>query len=74
MNTFILGLIVGAIASLSVGGIVIEMKQRKQNKNSRLKYATRKHKMIELRMKGMTLERISKRTGVPVSTVHRYVR
>ena len=74
MSMFLLGLLVGGIVSVAVSGIIIEMKDREREKSSRLKYATRKHKMIELRMKGKTLEQISKRTGVPVSTVHRYVR
>tara|TARA_R100000406_G_scaffold48417_1_gene32535 strand:- start:196 stop:420 length:225 start_codon:yes stop_codon:yes gene_type:complete len=74
MNLFILGVITGIVASLAVAGIIMEMKEREKAKESRLKYADMRRRMKRMRMTGMTLERISKRTGVPVSTVHRYVR
>ncbi len=73
MNMFILGFITGVLTCLSVAGIIIEMKEREKAKESRLKYAAMRRRMKRMRMTGMTLERISKRTGVPVSTVHRYV-
>jgi len=73
MNTFVFGFIAGVLTCLSVAGIIIEMKEREKAKASRLKYADMRRRMKRMRMTGMTLERISKRTGVPVSTVHRYV-
>ncbi len=70
---FILGLLLGSIATIAVSGIVLEMRQRNRDINNRYKYQHRIPQIRSLRMTGLSVREISKRTGIPKSTVHNYL-
>jgi len=70
---FILGLLLGSIATLAVSGIMLEMRQRNRDMNNRYKYQHRIPQIRSLRMTGLSVREISKRTGIPKSTVHNYL-
>ena len=70
---FILGLLLGCIATLAVSGIMLELRQRNRDMNNRYKYQHRIPQIRSLRMTGMSVREISKRTGIPKSTVHNYL-
>jgi|TARA_R100000479_G_scaffold89174_1_gene43583 hypothetical protein len=73
MNMFIFGFLVGCIATLAVSGIVLELRQRQRDTNNRYKYQHRIPQVRSLRMTGLSVREISKRTGIPKSTVHNYL-
>ena len=70
---FILGLLLGSIATLAVSGIMLELRQRNRDMNNRYKYQHRIPQIRSLRMTGLSVREISKRTGIPKSTVHNYL-
>ena len=70
---FILGLLLGCIATLAVSGIMLELRQRNRDMNNRYKYQHRIPQIRSLRMTGWSVREISKRTGIPKSTVHNYL-
>lgn len=70
---FILGLLLGSIVTLAVSGIVLELRQRNRDMNNRYKYQHRIPQIRSLRMTGLSVREISKRTGIPKSTVHNYL-
>lgn len=70
---FILGILLGSIATLAVSGIMLELRQRNRDMNNRYKYQHRIPQIRSLRMTGLSVREISKRTGIPKSTVHNYL-
>ena len=70
---FVLGLLLGSIATLAVSGIMLELRQRNRDMNNRYKYQHRIPQIRSLRMTGLSVREISKRTGIPKSTVHNYL-
>ena len=70
---FILGLLLGSIATIAVSGIMLELRQRNRDMNNRYKYQHRIPQIRSLRMTGLSVREISKRTGIPKSTVHNYL-
>ncbi len=70
---FTLGLLLGSIATIAVSGIMIELRQRNRDMNNRYKYQHRIPQIRSLRMTGLSVREISKRTGIPKSTVHNYL-
>ena len=73
MMAFILGLFIGSIATIAVTGIAFEMRDRKLAKSKRYKYSSSIAEVRNMRMTGMSVREISKTTGIPKSTVHRYL-
>jgi DNA invertase Pin-like site-specific DNA recombinase len=69
----LLGFISGVLAVLAVSGIYLELQERREAQNNRMKYASQIRKVRTLRKKGMTIREISRRTWIPKSTVHRYL-
>ncbi len=70
---FIFGLLLGSIATLAVSGIMLELRERRKRSSSRYKYEHRIPQVRSLRMTGMSVREIAKRTGIPKSTVHNYL-
>lgn len=70
---FILGLLLGSIATIAASGIMLELRQRNRDMNNRYKYQHRIPQIRSLRMTGLSVREISKRTGIPKSTVHNYL-
>ena len=70
---FIFGLLIGCIATLAVSGIMLELRERRRRSASRYKYEHRIPQVRSLRMTGLSVREISKRTGIPKSTVHNYL-
>jgi len=71
--TFFLGVIVGALGSLAISSILLEMRERRLSRSGKYKYSKSITKVRNMRMTGMTVREISKQTGIPKSTVHRYL-
>ena len=69
----LLGFISGVLAVLAVSGIYLELQERKEAQNNRMKYASQIKRIRRLRSKGMSVREISRQTWVPKSTVHRYL-
>lgn len=70
---FILGLLLGSIATLAVSGIMLELRERRKRSASRYKYEHRIPQVRSLRMTGMSVREIARHTGIPKSTVHNYL-
>lgn len=70
---FIFGLLSGLLTSLAVSSIVLELRWRRLKDSGRYKYGKSIAKIRNMRMTGMTVREIARRTGVPKSTVHRYL-
>lgn len=68
----LLGFISGILFSISVAAIVYELRARHEG-NYGYKYEEYVPQMYRMREAGMTIREIAKYTGIPKSTVHRYL-
>lgn len=68
----LLGFISGVLAVLAVSGIYLELRARHEG-NYGYKYEEYVPQMYRMRSGGMTIREIAKYTGIPKSTVHRYL-
>ena len=67
-----LGFISGILFSIAVAAIVYELRARHEG-NYGYKYEEYVPQMYRMRSGGMTIREIAKYTGIPKSTVHRYL-
>ena len=68
----ILGFFCGIIFSIGVAGIVYEVQARREG-NYGYKYEEFLPQMYRMREGGMSIRQIATYTGIPKSTVHRYL-
>lgn len=70
--SMLFGFIFGVLFSIAASGIYLELRARHEG-NYGYKYEEYVPQMYRMRSGGMTIREIAKYTGIPKSTVHRYL-